>query len=419
MGVYVVEDGIPVTLDRRMWSFDGNVRPVAPGAVMGGDDDLSNPIAVWRSQRSVRTVVGFLARNIAQVSIHAFITQANGDRERMPSNRLLSRLLRNPSPTTTGYDFMHTLVVDVCMWDRFAAVVSGEGADLQLRRLPPDRWRFERDELDQPTAVVMADRRGKDQRFPLTELLWLDGYPLPASHDPAPMTALMDLLDAERESAQYRRDLWRSGARMPGWIERPGPSDSWTRDARDRFRAGWQAYASGGLRSGSTPILEDGMTYHELSGGITPENAQQLEARKFSIAEVAAAFFVPPVFVGVLDNANYSNVTAYREILYSDTLGTWFQQLQQAYNARLLPHPRVLGTTSAFVEFNVAEKLRMSFDEQARIFQTTTGAPIMTRNEARRRLNLPSIDGADELIVPLNVIEGGQASPTDSAPKEQ
>jgi hypothetical protein len=41
----------------------------------------------------------------------------------------------------------------------------------------------------------------------------------------------------------------------------------------------------------------------------------------------------------------------------------------------------------------------------------------MTRNEQRARFNLPRIDGADELIVPLNVVEGGLASPRDTAPK--
>ena len=35
----------------------------------------------------------------------------------------------------------------------------------------------------------------------------------------------------------------------------------------------------------------------------------------------------------------------------------------------------------------------------------------MTRNEARALRNLPAIDGGDEIITPLNVIIGGQASP--------
>ena len=38
----------------------------------------------------------------------------------------------------------------------------------------------------------------------------------------------------------------------------------------------------------------------------------------------------------------------------------------------------------------------------------------MTRNEARADNNLPPVDGGDELIVPLNVVEGGQASPQDT-----
>ncbi len=43
----------------------------------------------------------------------------------------------------------------------------------------------------------------------------------------------------------------------------------------------------------------------------------------------------------------------------------------------------------------------------------------MLRNEARARLNLPSVHGMDQPVVPLNVLIGGQASPTDSAPKHR
>jgi hypothetical protein len=38
----------------------------------------------------------------------------------------------------------------------------------------------------------------------------------------------------------------------------------------------------------------------------------------------------------------------------------------------------------------------------------------MTVNEARSRQNLPTHDGGDDLITPLNVTKGGQASPQDS-----
>lgn len=409
MPVQVIVDGQPVTLDTRMWSFDSTVRPIAPGAFIGAD--LCDPLEVYRTQRSVRTVTEFLARNIAQIALHAFTTKDNGDRTRLTKGTL-PRLLKSPSSTSTPFEFMHSLVLDVCLFDRFAALIVDAESGPQLVRLPPDTWVFERDGSRRPTKIIRVNSAGTKVTIGLSEVLWLDGYPVGGS---SPLEALTDMLAEERESSKYRRELWEGGARMPGWIERPVDAPPWSvptvaggESARDKFRTAWQTYASGGLKVGRTPLLEDGMKYHAEPGGITPESAQQLEARKFSIAETAAYFHVPPVFVGLLDNANYSNVTAYREILYSDTLGTWLQQIQQAFNARLLTHPVMANSDEAFVEFNVAEKLRMSFDEQARIFQMATGAPILARSEARQRLNLPYIPGTEQLILPLNLAVAGE-----------
>ncbi|WP_020500125.1 hypothetical protein [Sciscionella marina] len=61
-------------------------------------------------------------------------------------------------------------------------------------------------------------------------------------------------------------------------------------------------------------------------------------------------------------------------------------------------------------------KLRGSFEEQARVLQSSVGAPWLTRNEARARANLPAVANGDELVTPLNVTEGGSGSPRDTAP---
>lgn len=419
MPVTIMSGGVPVEIDTQVYSWDTNLRVVGSGsgsAVFGldrGSADLRDPRYVWRTQPAVRTVVGFLAANIAQVPLHAFLRLPNGDRRR-ETDSPLARVVRSPHPKVTAYEAMEELVVDATMWDRYAALkVQPSGSvDVQLVRLPPWRWRFRRDTTDLPEAVEWIRADGTVKTIPLDQLVWLDGYH--ADRDAGPIDVLYDILTEQAESARYRTELWLNGARMPGWIERPGPSDSWSREARAKFRAGWQQYASGGVRAGRTPILEEGMVYHELANGVTPRDGEQIDARKLSISQVAAVFHVPAVFVGLLDDANYNNVTAYREQLYADVLGSRFQKIQQALNARLVPDLAVSG--DEYVEFNVAEKLRLAFEEQARIFQTATGAPTMTRNEARRRMNLPAIAGADELIVPLNVIEGGQASPTDSAP---
>ena len=398
------KDGLPVTTDDRVWSWDNTLKPIAPNAYVGSNE--LDPVEVYRTQSSVRTVVGFLARNVAQVAVHAFTKDQNADRQRDITSPV-SRLMEHPSETSTPYELMRNLVTDVCLFDRWAAFVAVDNnGDTELVRLPPSNWTFTRDPLGRPVAVEYEDEL-TEETYPVSSLVWLDGFP--DLDGASPMEALRDLLIEESESSSFRREMWKNGARMPGWISRPDGAPMWSPQGKASFRDGWNEYAAGGVRVGRTPILEDGMQYHELTSSFTPETAQQLETRKFSIAEISAFYFVPPVFVGILDNANYSNVSAYREILYSDTLGPWFQQIQQAFNRRLLPLMNTLP--GEYVEFNVGEKLRMAFDQQADIFAKSTGAPIMTRNEARRYLNLPSLDGADDLIVPLNL---GQQDDADA-----
>src|SRR5699024_2688674 len=79
--------------------------------------------------------------------------------------------------------------------------------------------------------------------------------------------------------------------------------------------------------------------------------------------------------------------------------------------------PRLMGAEARrrfYVEFNIEEKLQGNFEEQSQALQVSTGAPWMTRNEARAIRNLPALPGGDALVTPLNVLVGGQASPRDS-----
>lgn len=406
-------NGMPVTVSDRTYSLDENANPANPAAYKTWGDSGSSVEKLWREQPSLRMVTTFLARNLAQVPMHAFERAANDDRVRLDRKHPLSRVLRAPdAPRLTWFRLMYSLVIDMCLTDRYAAqVFILPDGSAQIVRLPPSSWKFVRDTTKRPKYIEVARTDGTNFRVPLDRAVWLDGYP--SDEDTSPIASLRGILAEADMAADYRRELWANGGRMPGWIERPA-SQKWSGDARKTFRDGWQKYASGGVRAGMTPVLEDDMKYHELGIGITPENGQQIESRKLSIAEVANAYQVPPQMVGQDAGSSYNSVAGYRAMLYEDTLGSWFRDLGEAFNMRLIPQFADLDPDTVYVEFNVSEKLRLAFEDQARIFQTTTGAPIMTRSEARSRLNLPHLDEADALIVPMNVSVGGQASATDS-----
>jgi hypothetical protein len=160
------------------------------------------------------------------------------------------------------------------------------------------------------------------------------------------------------------------------------------------------------------------MTWRDVTfSSFSAVDSQYLEGRKFSREEVARAYHIPLPMVGILDHATFSNIEEQHRNLYQDCLGPWLVMLQQELDLQLVgDFPDV---DDVYCEFNLAEKMRGSFTEQAQSFSTLVGRPVMTANEARARMNLPMIEGdADELVTPLNVLVGGQASPRDSAPTD-
>jgi phage portal protein BeeE len=153
------------------------------------------------------------------------------------------------------------------------------------------------------------------------------------------------------------------------------------------------------------------MTYQRV--GFSAHEDEWLDNAKLSFAMVASVYHVNPTMVGLLDNANFSNVREFRKQLYGDTLGSTISMIEDRINTFLVP--RVTGTADAYVEFNIAEKLRGNFEEQAQALSSATGRPWMTADEARGINNMRSLGGdAAELVTPLNVLIGGQASPVDS-----
>lgn len=371
--------------------------------------DLSFTYAqIWRKQPEVRTVVDFLARNIAQLSLQTFRRIDDTDRERLRDHPL-AMLLARPNAETTPFRLMRSLVSDLGIYSAAYWAKLGDG---ELQRLRPSMVKpVGADWMTLEGFEVKGDR-GKVV-IPRDQVVYFRGYNPEDDHTGvSPIESLRRILSESYEASRMREQVLRNGARVSGYIERPTGAPEWSSVARSRFREGWRAQYAGHTahEAGGTPILEDGMTFKAAAQNAV--DLQYVEARMLTREEVAAAYHIPPPMVGILDKATFSNIQEQHKMLYQDTLGPWLQEIQQDIALQLLPDFDDNG--DVYVEFNLQEKLRGSFDEQAAQLQSSVGAPYLTRNEARARANLPRVEGGDELVVPLNVLVGGQASPTDS-----
>lgn len=378
------------------------------------DVHQGSPAKLFRSQPHLYTVTTFLARNVAQLGLHSFERVSETDRAR-DRDSTAARVLANPDGVMTTYELIFATVGDLMLYDRaywFVGESSQTSTGWMIRRLPPS-WVAVTDSTPFQATQYTVAMGGEAVTVGADQILAFTGYnPSAPIYGSSAVEALRGTLREQIEAALYRQQTWKRGGRVSAVLQRPTEAPDWSDQAREAFREDWYAkYTGRGEKAGGTPILEDGMTLQRVD--FNAQEQQFVEAAKLSLQTVAAAFHVNPTMIGQNDGATYSNVREFRRMLYGDTLGPLLAQLEARLNTFLLP---MLGVDPErfYLEFNIQEKLQGSFEEQASAMQSATGAPWMTRAEARARMNLPAIDGADDLVVPLNVLTGGQASPNDS-----
>lgn len=380
---------------------------------------------MWRTQPQLRTVISFLARNIAQLGVHTFARVHDTDRRRVVESAA-AKLLAKPNPEMTGYELLLNLVADLALYDKAYWYITRDAkfgdSGWRITRIPPT-WVNGivaaglfgvKEFLVQPTT----GQTSRQARIPAEKMIYFHGWnPDDPKFGDSPVQALRQTLAEQTAAQEFRNQNWRNGGRMQGVIERPAEAPDWSKDAKEKFRKGWKDAYSGrhGTDAGGTPILEDGMSYKSV--GFSAADNQFVETAKLSLGTVCGVYHINPIMVGDNAGANYSNVREFRKALYGDTLGATIAQLEARINAFLLP--MIDEPDQHYVEFNIAEKLQGNFEDQAVALQMATGGPWMAVNEARAKNNMPNLGPEyDEIITPLNVVRGGgsQANPQDSAP---
>lgn len=376
-----------------------------------------SPRRLWETQHSVRMVIDFLARNIAQLGIQTFQRTEDGGRERL-RNSPVSKLLSAPNAQMTTYDLVASLISDIALFDQAWWLVRPVRAGgWEIRPLSVDRVVIvSGSEMDGNLVVAYRMTEGAQPLIVKQEQLlhfrgWDPGYGKTVS--PA-VDTLRNVLAEQVASEEFRLKIWENGGQISQYIARPKDAANWSDEAAKRFGEGMEGYRAGGGMEGKMPVLEDGMTINQTR--FNAKDEQWAEAAQLALETVARAWHINPAMLGATGGVSYANVREFRKMLYGETLGPWLRMIQDRLNRFLLP--MVGEADGVYLEFNVKSKLAASFDEQAAVMSSAVGRPWMTANEARALENMTALEGdANELVTPLNVIVGGQASPRDSAPK--
>lgn len=358
---------------------------------------------VWESQPSVRKVVSFMASTVAALPWRVYRAE-DGGRERLYDSPA-ETLVRRPTRFTSSADLVTGLALDWLLYGSACAVLVDE----EIVRVPAPLLMLSTDVFGRVNDVATV-AGGETVSLADLPVALMHGWDPDGSGAVAPVRTLRALLAELSEAEGWRRRMWTDVPRVSAQVTRPKDAPRWSDEKRERFLQAMADFKSS-TSGGSIPVMEDGMKL-ESAPQVQPDLSSASSVRTLTDIEVAGYFGVPPELLGMRE-ANYGGYAALRRDLYTRVLGPLIGRIEDALNAEIVP-ALAGGDTAVYGMLDRTEAQDGTLLERVQALQSATGGPVMTRAEARERLDLPYLEGTEELIVPLNVIQGGQASPTDS-----
>ena len=366
---------------------------------------------LYNTQDNLSAVINFLANSIAQLPLKVYRRDEEDKRAR-DRDSVAAKLLWRPNSDQTEYEFIRALATEYFLFGcvyTWAIPDADSESGYQLRIIPTE-WvtTTEKENSYGPQSIMVTASSYGTVEIPRTEFVRFCTYsPGNPGGYVSPISALRQTLEEQIQAGRFRKELWRSSGRLNAQIVRPKDVQPWSPQTKEKWLTAFrEAWGADGSRAGSIPLMEDGMEIKTFNASFKEQ--QWVESVKLSRESVAAAYRINPSLVWHSDTQTYASSKDNARALYAECLGPDLQMIQQRINSFLLP--MIGADPGTYVEFDLTEKLKGSFEERASILQASVGGPWLTRNEARRDNNLPPIEGGDELIIPLNVATAGQAA---------
>lgn len=227
----------------------------------------------------------------------------------------LTNLLRQPNSRQAGSAFMEALYGHLLLSGNAYIELIGHGDDVrELHLLRPDRVRIGTDAAGWPSRLEVDEGAAK-RMIPLDGL---DGanarhlslfHPLDDLYGFPPLEAASTALDLNNSAARWNKALLDNSARPSGaLVYAPKEGGNLTDEQYQRLKQELESGYSGPIRAGRPLLLEGGLDWKSM--GLTPKDMDFIEAKNAASRDIALAFGVPPMLLGIPGDNTYSN---YRE----------------------------------------------------------------------------------------------------------
>ncbi len=373
-------------------------------------------LAAWTPRRYDRLAEVAYRRNvIAYRSINEVVRSAasvpwvvfresNGERQALSAHPL-RRLLARPNPQMAQAEFVEAVLgYYLIAGNSFIEAVGDDAAaPRELWPLRPDRMRVIKGRTGLPQGYEFTTGADKvtwpaDPVSGHSGILHLRSFnPLDDWYGQSPVEAAATAIDQRNAADAWNMSLLQNGARPSGaLVYTPAEGEGNLTDEQfERLKIQLEKQQQGAANSGRPLLLEGGLDWKEMS--LSPRDMDFLEAKHTSARDIAQAFGVPPMLLGIPGDSTYANYREARLALWEETVVPLLRHLRDEFNAWLAPM------------FDDALRLDLDLDEvpalslrRERRWDMLRRADFLTINEKRAAVGYAPITEGDQ--VPRRVV---------------
>ena len=335
----------------------------------------------------VHRAVRLVAENVASVAW--LLYEGEAERDTHPLLDLIAR----PNPRQDGAAFLESVAAHLLLaGNAYIENVSLDGVVRELHALRPDRMRVVPGGDGWPEAYeyhVGGRVVHFAQEAPLPPVLHLtqfhpldDHYGLPAA-EPAAVA-----INVHNASSEWNKALLDNAARPSGALVYAGPDASLLTESQfERLKSELDGNYQGAKNAGRPMLLEGGLDWKPMS--LSPKDMDFLDAKHNAAREIALAFGVPPMLLGIPGDNTYANYQEANRALWRATVLPLAQRIGAALAQWLSP---AFGELRLVVDTDRVDAL--SYDRAA-LWERVSAAPFLTVNEKRAAVGYAPVEGGD------------------------